>query len=464
MGNSESQQYNPEDYAYRVVAVLQDSPAQHVGIEAQLDFIMYNPQQHDGKLFSEYLSENEGKELKLWIYNVIQQDNRMVQVTLNKNWGDKNSLLGATIRYESFIDAHNHILKVNDVYLDSPAHEAGMQPFQDFILGTREIAFKNLDEFAKYIEVNKGQEIRLHIYNVEKESLREVPLIPREWNGNGLLGCDVSFGYFNKIPLRKIDQERITKKYGLAGIFGKLTGDIQTEISSSDKKQIIRDPQNQLKQNQIQQQLDQSQNARHEEKSANAIPNTKTEDGVIKSERNVEETQVISGNQISSHETHEFNQDTQSYLINQEANTLKDSNLQSSTGNSPKKSQITEQNDQSIPSQNESLTHADLLNVTDKDSSINQHDIINDITQKQNQNDLSQDHSNFDNQTLTQVKIDSNIKEIKDEITAHTENPSKFKTSSDSLNIHPVEELQQNSNNHKKERKFNLLPTSLDFD
>ena len=53
----------------------------------------------------------------------------MVQVTLNKNWGDKNSLLGATIRYESFIDAHNHILKVNDVYLDSPAHEAGMQPF-----------------------------------------------------------------------------------------------------------------------------------------------------------------------------------------------------------------------------------------------------------------------------------------------------------------------------------------------
>ncbi len=75
------------------------------------------------------MSENEGKELKLWIYNVIQQDSRMVQVTLNKNWGDKNSLLGATIRYESFIDAHNHILKVNDVYLDSPAHEAGMQPF-----------------------------------------------------------------------------------------------------------------------------------------------------------------------------------------------------------------------------------------------------------------------------------------------------------------------------------------------
>lgn len=53
----------------------------------------------------------------------------MVKVHLNKDWGERNSLLGATIRYESFVDAHNHILKVNDVYLDSPAHEAHMQPF-----------------------------------------------------------------------------------------------------------------------------------------------------------------------------------------------------------------------------------------------------------------------------------------------------------------------------------------------
>lgn len=126
MGNSQNTQYNPEDFAYRVVAVLQDSPAQRGGIEPQLDFIKYNPQQHDGKLFSEYLAENEGKKLNFWVYNIIQQDNRMVEMSLNKDWGEKNSLLGATIRYECFRDAHNHILKVNDVYLDSPAHEAGM--------------------------------------------------------------------------------------------------------------------------------------------------------------------------------------------------------------------------------------------------------------------------------------------------------------------------------------------------
>jgi hypothetical protein len=39
--------------------------------------------------------------------------------------------------------------------------------------------------------------------------VREVSLTPNKgWGGKGLLGCDVSFGYFNKIPLRRRDMER----------------------------------------------------------------------------------------------------------------------------------------------------------------------------------------------------------------------------------------------------------------
>ena len=70
------------------------------------------------------------------------------------------------------------------MYLDSPAHEAELQPFKDFIIGTREICFKSLDEFAKYIEVNEGREIRLNIYNTDTEKVREVVIIPRKgWGG-----------------------------------------------------------------------------------------------------------------------------------------------------------------------------------------------------------------------------------------------------------------------------------------
>ena len=71
MGSTESQYYSPEDYAYRVVGVLPDSPAEHVGIEAQLDFIRYDPTLQQGKLFSEFLAENEGKDLKMFVYNII---------------------------------------------------------------------------------------------------------------------------------------------------------------------------------------------------------------------------------------------------------------------------------------------------------------------------------------------------------------------------------------------------------
>lgn len=100
---------------------------------------------------------------------------------------------------------------VSDVYLGGPAHIAGILPgSKDFILGTREICFKSLEEFEKYIIVNENQEIKFYIYNSEFESFRVLNLTPnKEWGGIGLLGCDVSFGYFNIIPLREKDMKRI---------------------------------------------------------------------------------------------------------------------------------------------------------------------------------------------------------------------------------------------------------------
>lgn len=93
---------------------------------------------------------------------------------------------------------------------------AGLQPSrQDFILGTREIDFKSLEDFEKYIRVNEGNEIALHVYNTNDEKVREVLLTPNKgWGGNGLLGCNVSFGLFNKIPLRKLDIERMNYPEG----------------------------------------------------------------------------------------------------------------------------------------------------------------------------------------------------------------------------------------------------------
>ena len=63
-------------------------------------------------------------------------------------------------------------MAVADVYLGSPAYEADLQPFKDFILGTRELTFDNLQAFAKYVQINKNREIHLYIYNVDREQVR----------------------------------------------------------------------------------------------------------------------------------------------------------------------------------------------------------------------------------------------------------------------------------------------------
>ena len=59
--------------------------------------------------------------------------------------------------------------ELRDVYLDSPAHEAGLTSYSDFILGTREICFTSLDHFAKYILINEGRELLFFVYSKETE-------------------------------------------------------------------------------------------------------------------------------------------------------------------------------------------------------------------------------------------------------------------------------------------------------
>ena len=133
------------------------------------------------------------------------------------------------MRYEQFDEAHHNILSVQDVYIGSPAQESDMKPFKDFILGTKEMTFTDLQSFAKYIQVNEGQQIELQVYNVDAEEIKVTKIMPKSnWGGQGLIGADISFGYFNRLPLRKKDKENADKRSKMQGIFGKLVGKIET--------------------------------------------------------------------------------------------------------------------------------------------------------------------------------------------------------------------------------------------
>ena len=52
----------------------------------------------------------------------------------------------------------------------------------------------------------------MYVYNIDLEKVRIVTVTPREnWGGQGLVGADVSFGYLNRLPMRKQDISNMRK-------------------------------------------------------------------------------------------------------------------------------------------------------------------------------------------------------------------------------------------------------------
>ena len=50
-------------------------------------------------------------------------------------------------------------------------------------------------------------------------------MTPRDnWSGQGLIGADISFGYLNKLPMRKRDITNVQKSEQMKSIFGGLGG------------------------------------------------------------------------------------------------------------------------------------------------------------------------------------------------------------------------------------------------
>jgi hypothetical protein len=75
-----------------------------------------------------------------------------------------------------------------------PAHEAGLEVFFDFIAevdGT--IVESDQQSFSSMIKEKEGKRVKLTVYNCRTQALRDVYVIPRSWNGQGLLGLVVKF-------------------------------------------------------------------------------------------------------------------------------------------------------------------------------------------------------------------------------------------------------------------------------
>ncbi len=122
---------------YRIISVDAGSPIASHNVEPMLDFIVYpdsGVQAGEETSFEEFLGKNENRQIDITLYNIATRRVRKIQI-VPKKWSG-NGLLGATIRLEDFANAHTRVMRVLNIYLNSPLHHAGLQPKKDYILGT----------------------------------------------------------------------------------------------------------------------------------------------------------------------------------------------------------------------------------------------------------------------------------------------------------------------------------------
>jgi GRASP55/65 PDZ-like domain len=89
--------------------------------------------------------------LPLTVYNYKSQSLRDVSIIPTRNWGGQG-MLGVTIRFDTYHNAEEHMVRVLGVAKNSPADLAGLQANSDYLLGTAENVSLQLC-FAYFMDV-----------------------------------------------------------------------------------------------------------------------------------------------------------------------------------------------------------------------------------------------------------------------------------------------------------------------
>ena len=108
--------------------------------------------------------------------------------------------LGLSLQYAPIALAAN-IWHVLDVAPNSPADQASLLPYSDYIIGSPEGAMHGEGALGEIVEDFIGRPLRLYVYNNEYNVTREVTIEPsRGWGGEGALGCVLGYGALHRLP------------------------------------------------------------------------------------------------------------------------------------------------------------------------------------------------------------------------------------------------------------------------
>ncbi|XP_058121005.1 Golgi reassembly-stacking protein 2 [Anopheles ziemanni] len=204
---------------YHVLRVQDNSPGKTAGLEAFFDFILAignTRLDQDNDTLKELLKANIDKDIQMTVYSSKTQNIRLVDITPSSTWGGQG-LLGVSIRFCSFEGANENVWHILEVHPSSPAEEAGLIPFTDYIIGADSILHESEDLFT-LIESHEGRPLKMYVYNTDLDRCREVTITPNtKWGGEGSLGCGIGYGYLHRIPIRVLPSEGMNPPTGITG-------------------------------------------------------------------------------------------------------------------------------------------------------------------------------------------------------------------------------------------------------
>ncbi|KAF8948543.1 Golgi reassembly-stacking protein 2 [Haplosporangium gracile] len=205
MGNSASGDKGRYRHGYHVLMVKENTPAARAGLRPYFDYIMgingIRLNKEDSVL-RDQMESSEDRPVILDIYSTREQALRKIELTPVHKWDNgKDGYIGCSIRFCLFDTISDVVWHILDVASGSPAMEAGLCAHADYVIGTPLGIMRGEQDLYDLIEDYIADELLLHVYNANTNEVREVIIIPREdWGGQGLLGCDVGFGYLHRLP------------------------------------------------------------------------------------------------------------------------------------------------------------------------------------------------------------------------------------------------------------------------
>uniref|UniRef100_A0A7S3PNA2 PDZ GRASP-type domain-containing protein n=1 Tax=Aplanochytrium stocchinoi TaxID=215587 RepID=A0A7S3PNA2_9STRA len=208
-------------YGHRILGIQENSPCSYETIKQDIvpffDFIVeangVSCDKDDGS-FVQIIQDcvRQKKELNLKIFNIKNKQIRTISCQPNMDWGGEGAL-GLTIKFDFIADIQDHCIHVLDVTNHSPAEKAGLDPYNDYILGTPHYVMRDSDDLNELVSENMDTMIELFVYSQTNDEVRRVEIIPSlQWfdsNANpvtskGSLGCGVGHGYLHRLPTKTL--------------------------------------------------------------------------------------------------------------------------------------------------------------------------------------------------------------------------------------------------------------------